>query len=80
MTPLEQWMIRTMEANPAPNLSLGEYAIGAIIMGIIVFVVVSFIGEGVMRVHRGAGRLIVVLSLPLGGLFAIGAFTIMVTG
>lgn len=65
---------------PAPVLTVGEMAFGAAVMGLILFLVLAFIGEGIMHVNRGVGRFIVVLSLPLGGLFAIGAFVIMVTG
>lgn len=64
---------------PAPVLTVGEMAFGAFIMGLIVFLVLAFIGEITMHISKRLGRFIVVVSLPLGGLFAIGAFALMVT-
>lgn len=65
---------------PAPVLTVGEMAIGAFVMGVVVFVVLAFIGEITMHISKGLGRFIVVVSLPLGGLFAVWAFVLMVTG
>lgn len=57
-----------------------QYTIGAFIMGIIVFVAVSFAGEVLMHVSRRAGGCLILASLPAGGLFALVAWVIMVSG
>ncbi|MCL4867821.1 MAG: hypothetical protein KJ063_02535 [Anaerolineae bacterium] len=65
---------------PAPDLTAGEMLVGAVVMGLIVFIVVAWVGEMVMSVSKRLGAAIVLVSLPAGGLFALAAWVIMLTG
>lgn len=77
---IEQWALNYLATTPDPGLMPWQYAIGALIMGVIMFGIVSFIGEVIGGVSERVGDSLIMVSLPAGGLFALVAWIIMVSG
>ncbi len=76
----EQWLLNYNATHPAPVLTSDQMLIGAVAMGVCVFLAVSLAGDVVSIFSKRAGGCLILLSLPAGGLFALVAWGIMVSG